>query len=702
MFHQLDISLFYWINRQLNHPWLDSVMVYITQFSHFHSILLIAIFGFLVFGRRYEKTTVILLIIGVVFSDTFGNILKHIFQRIRPEHVLDNVRILVSSSSSYSFPSNHAVNMATAATMLSIRYWKQKKVAIPAIIVAFLISYSRIYVGVHYPSDILFGWVVGFISAMIVLKLLAGLDWTSRSNEKTLLGIKYSYLLTFILILITLFRLQYIQGGKLDLSAEEAQYWNWSRHLDCSYYSKGPMVAYWIYLWTKLCGNTAFAIRLGAVSIAVVLSYITYRFTERMFGNSLVAFYTVLIMNLIPLYSAGAVLMTTDILLQLFWGLTVYLLYLGITQKKSVYWYLGGICIGLGLLSKYTMGLLIPALFLFFMFSREPRYWLKRKEPYLSLLIGFIVFSPVIYWNYLHNWISFRHITELSKVTHGIKFTFGYFFEYLGSQIGILTPWFFGAMVYAWWKYWSPSLETQPMLNKVPVYWYLWCTSAPIFLTFLVKSVQGKVQANWAAPAYYTGLMLTVAVFDRKFKDAKTKQQKNLIALLTWISIILTALLVLLLHKPDYVRKLIPLKAKYDVTNRLRGWHELGEQVGQVQFEILAETNGKQVFIFSDSYQVASELAFYVPGQPETYCINLGRRMNQYDIWNGWNKLLGQNALYITDNQKQFNEKIINVFEQCYLARTVPIYREKELVREFFIYKCYNFKGLSISPPTSF
>ena len=94
-------------------------------------------------------------------------------------------------------------------------------------------------------------------------------------------------------------------------------------------------------------------------------------------------------------------------------------------------------------------------------------------------------------------------------------------------------------------------------------------------------------------------------------------------------------------------------------------------------------------FILSNRYQVASELAFYVPGNPVVYNINLGRRMNQYDIWGGLEGMVGMDGLYVSWDR----EPPTRAFERCDGPQRVDILRGGRKVREFFIYKCYNFLG---------
>jgi len=89
---------------------------------------------------------------------------------------------------------------------------------------------------------------------------------------------------------ITIFRLWYIWQGPFDLSPDEAHYWEWSRRLDLSYYSKGPMVAYIIAFFTKVGGNNEFSVRIGAVIIAAVVSILLYIMARDIFNSLLVCF----------------------------------------------------------------------------------------------------------------------------------------------------------------------------------------------------------------------------------------------------------------------------------------------------------------------------------------------------------------------------------------------------------------------------
>lgn len=102
------------------------------------------------------------MIVLVLLSDWSGALLKHWFIADRPCHALEGVRLLVASCGRNSFPSNHAINMAAVATWLG---WHYRVLIAPMAVLAMLVGISRIYVGVHYPGDVLSGWIWGIFFA---------------------------------------------------------------------------------------------------------------------------------------------------------------------------------------------------------------------------------------------------------------------------------------------------------------------------------------------------------------------------------------------------------------------------------------------------------------------------------------------------------------------------------------------------------
>lgn len=171
--YSIDLSLFYFINHTLSNPIFDKFFPFITSVNNWY-IAYIILWSILFFkGGKLGKIASIGIILLIITSDQISsNLLKHLFERIRPCNSLDDVNLLVNRPRSFSFPSSHAVNNFAVAFYFYKLFPKLKWVLF---IVAVLIAFSRPYVGVHYPSDILVGAFVGmgigYIFGLLTLRL---------------------------------------------------------------------------------------------------------------------------------------------------------------------------------------------------------------------------------------------------------------------------------------------------------------------------------------------------------------------------------------------------------------------------------------------------------------------------------------------------------------------------------------------------
>ncbi|MDI6744139.1 MAG: glycosyltransferase family 39 protein [Thermodesulfovibrionales bacterium] len=699
---EIDTSLFHLINRGMQNIIFDASMPVITDRYYF---IILALMIYMASAHKKKALIpIVLTIISIALSDWTANTLKHLIGRIRPCHVLEGARTLVGCTNSFSMPSNHAAN--SAAIILAISYTSGKWVRWMALTVAMLVGFSRVYIGVHYPSDVLVGALTGIAVSIIVIK---SYEWASLKYKSK----PYATALLISLLGLSLFRICYITYGVIDLSPDEAHYWEWSRRLDLSYYSKGPMIAYLIAIGTAVFGDNVFGIRIMAVISSALSSVLLYLLGKKMFDEK-TGLAAAVLMQVIPLYSAYGVLFTIDSPFIFFWVLSLYLFWRAIEQQSSnaavlslgtrsasgesvgadhsslLYWLLLGISIGLGLLTKYTMAFFYICALLFLLTSKERRGILLTKYPYICLALSLIIFSPVIIWNVSHNWVSLKHtagqahiseqwsrLGESPVVTVISEQWLKNFSEFLGSQIGVITPILFGLMFYAVFK-----LKTHPELlgTKLKTDFLFWF-SIPIIAFFILKSFHGKVQANWALPAYAAGFIALSAMFISKLQNLKKITRWTLIAGI-FISLMVTAAA----HYPAVLK----LSPKMDPTSRARGWKELGREVSRVSEDL---SKKGEFFIFSDKYQVSSELAFYVNRQPVTYCVNLGRRMNQYDLWHGFDTFVNFNAVFVTIDDVQMPAEVGTAFDRCE-KQLFTVYSKDKKLRGYSIFTCYNFKGM--------
>ncbi len=181
---QIDIQLFFAVNRGLENTFFDWLMPVITKKENGFPIWIVAIVLMLWKGGKKGRIAVLLVIPLITFSDQLSaSVLKPFFERLRPCVALENVHLLVGRKTSWSFPSAHATNIFAAATYFSVVYPRGK---IFYFILAVLVGFSRIYIGVHYPFDVLAGALLGAIVAWIVIYAYRGslLLYCKAANKK--------------------------------------------------------------------------------------------------------------------------------------------------------------------------------------------------------------------------------------------------------------------------------------------------------------------------------------------------------------------------------------------------------------------------------------------------------------------------------------------------------------------------------------
>lgn len=181
----IDKKIFTFLNSSIANPIFDVFFPIITNQDIWIIPILIGVIILSIKGGTKGRIASIVLIIGIILADySSAQIFKPYFQRLRPSHdILEEIRLLVPKGGKYGFVSSHAANIYVSATILSYFYSKRKKLFFT---IAALVAFSRVYVGVHYPADILFGGLLGYglgwitITGWVFIKiknLKAGKQW---------------------------------------------------------------------------------------------------------------------------------------------------------------------------------------------------------------------------------------------------------------------------------------------------------------------------------------------------------------------------------------------------------------------------------------------------------------------------------------------------------------------------------------------
>ncbi len=172
--YNIDVALFYFFNKTLANPFFDIVMPFITTETNWVLLWIFAWFLLLFKGGKHRVILAFSVLTLVLLTDQFSSgVLKDLVGRVRPCNVLFNINLLVGCTSSGSFPSSHAVNNFAVAAFI-VYFYRNLKWLMYSI--ATVLALSRVFVGVHYPSDIIGGAILGFIFgmsfALIIEKIL--------------------------------------------------------------------------------------------------------------------------------------------------------------------------------------------------------------------------------------------------------------------------------------------------------------------------------------------------------------------------------------------------------------------------------------------------------------------------------------------------------------------------------------------------
>jgi 4-amino-4-deoxy-L-arabinose transferase-like glycosyltransferase len=443
-------------------------------------------------------------------------------------------------------------------------------------------------------------------------------------------------------------------------------YWDWSRHLDLSYYDGSPMIAYFIKASTLLFGDTLFALTFVGTLSTALTSWIIYK-TARHFLSPSASYVAMSLWLFSPLVTIDQLQQTTyDTPLTLFWALTLYYVIRFLKYETRNDLYFIGLSIGLMLLSKYSGVVLIGSLLIFLITTRY-RYLFKTHQFYLALLIAIACFSPVIIWNYQHEWRSFiyqltthQHTTQINPITTALH---SWFYNFLPSlNVMLLPPLICWINIKASNHQKMEDDKTASMVKLCRIICF-------VFMSFyLFTACKADIRSSWLSPYLITSALLAGYCY-QKFNYKKSIN-------MTIIGYAFASCLIILNN--SYLYHIVPSN-KLDFYRLMQQFNEKYKKLPNV--------------VFSSGWFEARML-FFVKDKPLIYTINCGANQNQYALWSSdiMKKIANKTVpeiLFIDDQDRE--GCLEKYFDKCEHLPTQSIKTAKE-IKSIYAYKCINYK----------
>ncbi len=461
--------------------------------------------------------------------------------------------------------------------------------------------------------------------------------------------------------------------GGFDLHFDEAQYWEWSQHLDWSYYSKGPLVAWLIAASTGLFGHGEWQVRLFAWLAYSGFLLVLFVFAHQFWRSRRAGWWAVALGLTTPLYFPLGQVMTTDVFLFLSWTWALWAAWRALYRDQPFAWLEMGVAVGLGGLAKPSIAMLPFFLGLGLLATARGRQELRRWPPWAGAALALLVVSPVLLWNAGNDWVMFRHSQgHVLGVAEegGWRSNLGHLVEFLGGQFLALSPLVAVALVY------ELGRPPRPAEQRL-----LWGLSLAVLAFFLAKATFSKVQLNWPAPAYIGLLVLFAGHID----TLTTGWRRLVIAgMASSVALVTVALFPMLAG-------LSPAQAPF---KELRLWQEpvaaLARQAGAVQFLLVP------------SYHLAGRMAFYWPERLPVYLIGADRRFSQHDFWPGLEREAGRDGVYLATGG-DLPERISAAFADCRALSPAPaVTRDGRTLRTLYGWRCEDFRYTAWPPPVTY
>jgi 4-amino-4-deoxy-L-arabinose transferase-like glycosyltransferase len=478
----------------------------------------------------------------------------------------------------------------------------------------------------------------------------------------TLSSLQISGLLIAVFSLLRLF-----VGAASGLSVDEAHYALYGLHLDWSYFDHPPLVG-WLQAAMLLFSDSTLSLRLIPIALFAATGFTLHILTRRLFPNEspYLGCIAVALLQSALMFQLLGMAMLPDTPLLLIGLLFLISLQYALNEKRLRDWGLLGLLLGLAGLAKYTAITLGLTAIIAVSFTHQWRQFLTLK-PWLAIALALLCFTPIVYWNWQHDWLSFAY-----QLHHGTgdlhwklrRWVTSEFVQLLAYGIAVI-----GFSVFA-------LIAARRELHHDGVRYCL-ALSLPILLLFGWNAGYEMTLPHWTALAWVGLLPLTARWIYQRWTSLNMRIAAYLAA--AYAVLLMTAVMAEIVMPRWHITP-HPLHDLY-------GWQAASAHAQTLRRE-LAKTAGEPPVLFTENWTHASRLAWYA--RPDAVIV-LDSRVNQFDLWFGAAKAHQRGVLMLPD--AEINPAIAVQFSACVWRDKLEFQINNQTLTHFNFYICNDFKS---------
>jgi dolichol-phosphate mannosyltransferase len=434
-------------------------------------------------------------------------------------------------------------------------------------------------------------------------------------------------------------------------------------------------------------GQTEFGVRAGALLCGAITSIFVYKLTRNLFGAA-TAVAALLLVQALPFFFLSGLLMTPDAPLTATWAASLYFLERALIGNHSRAWWFAGISLGMGMISKYTIALLVPVALAFMAWDPQARRWWSRRAPYVGALLALGIFSPVIIWNAQHEWASFAFQTS-RRLAETPQFALH---KLIGSIIVLITPTGLLAVIAALISRRAGD-ETADAARRRRLFNLAILVPLSVIAFF---SLRHEVKLDWTGAPWTAALPAMAFVMANK-DPGVARFAAGIRA--AWMPTIVVLLLVygaglhyLVLGIPgvgyDKHIEAIPV-----------GWRDLSAHVIDTANAYRKETGTEALIVGMDRYAIASEVAFYGAAHAATGFQTANSHLFggmglMYSQWLPPKSQDGRNLLLVAWSPGELDDKFVHArVERLGPIEDDVLMRDGVLIRHYYHRMAFNYRS---------